>query len=576
MYDPRNTPDPPSWQPDDAPPPAARGAQSLEVELKFDVDDPESLETLRLQSDLSASYPLDDGDLADVGDTYIDTRDFALLRAGLVLRLRHKRGELLVTLKDLGTESQIGVFERSEYEGPIYEPKASHHPSAWPEEVRVRVLSVVGRKATFVPLCHVVHSRETRAARALRDQPDGGAVERPIIGELVLDKVWVSEPTREHEAGDRGVAPAGGAPAATFDEVEFEMREDGTAADLEFIRRWLTERGGLSPARHSKFEKAMRAIATHPPTADTDELGIRPEMEMSEAGRLAWRVQLYEMLLEESGARLGLDIEFVHRMRVATRRARAAHRLFGAYFEPAIMRPHLQGLRRTARALGRVRDLDVALYKLDRHREKVGRDSGPGLDDLATHWDEARREAYRRLLKWLDGQRYRKFLAGFHAFCSEPYAGVRALAPTSGAPPSTQVRHIMPLAILERFATVRGYERFINRDTEETLLHALRIDCKALRYSIEPVRELLDTDGRALIKQLKKLQDHLGDLNDAAVARTTLQELPASLRSLPGVQHYLAHQEVTIRRLADRFPKAWRAFIARENRELLMRAIARL
>ena len=47
----------------------------------------------------------------------------------------------------------------------------------------------------------------------------------------------------------------------------------------------------------------------------------------------------------ELGTRLGEDIEALHDMRVATRRMRAAFRVFGEHFEPKAVAPYLKGLK---------------------------------------------------------------------------------------------------------------------------------------------------------------------------------------------------------------------------------------
>jgi CHAD domain-containing protein len=107
-------------------------------------------------------------------------------------------------------------------------------------------------------------------------------------------------------------------------------------------------------------------------------------------------------------------------------------------------------------------------------------------------------------------------------------------------------------------------------------MHALRIDCKRLRYSLEFVRHLLGNDGRTLIKQLRRLQDHLGDLNDAVVARDRLITGAPELREESGVRRYRERQEEIVARLIERFPTVWETFIARENRAVLMRALATL
>ena len=55
-------------------------------------------------------------------------------------------------------------------------------------------------------------------------------------------------------------------------------------------------------------------------------------------------------------------------MRVATRRQRAAWRVFGASFRPGRTKRYRHGLREIASRLGAVRDLDVLLEAADAYR----------------------------------------------------------------------------------------------------------------------------------------------------------------------------------------------------------------
>ncbi|HEX6912018.1 MAG TPA: CHAD domain-containing protein, partial [Longimicrobium sp.] len=66
--------------------------------------------------------------------------------------------------------------------------------------------------------------------------------------------------------------------------------------------------------------------------------------------------------------------------------------------------------------------------------------------------------------------------------------------------------------------------------------HRLRIEAKRLRYLLEPFADG-DDDARALVKQLKKLQDLLGEMHDAHVARLLLDEerKSAGADTLPGL-----------------------------------------
>jgi CHAD domain-containing protein len=144
-----------------------------------------------------------------------------------------------------------------------------------------------------------------------------------------------------------------------------------------------------------------------------------------------------------------------------------------------------------------------------------------------------------------------------------------------------QVRHVAPRLIYTRYETVRAYEPIL-ADAQIETLHALRIDCKYLRYTLEFLREVLGPEGEAVITEVKAMQDHLGDLNDAEVAIGLLSEflrnwdaaqadvLLSQRRSGEGIVTYLASRHAEKHRLLVTFPEAW----ARLNREEVRRWLA--
>ena len=88
-------------------------------------------------------------------------------------------------------------------------------------------------------------------------------------------------------------------------------------------------------------------------------------------------------------------------------------------------------------------------------------------------------------------------------------------------PLPNRVCHLVPTLIYDRYQVVRGYETVIEDAPIETL-HALRIDCKRLRYSLEFFREVLGPEAKDVIREVVIIQDHLGDLHDADVACSLL------------------------------------------------------
>jgi CHAD domain-containing protein len=249
--------------------------------------------------------------------------------------------------------------------------------------------------------------------------------------------------------------------------------------------------------------------------------GIKPEDTLAEAGRKVLGFHFAEMLRHEEGTRLGLDIEELHDMRVATRRMRAAIDVFEKSFEPKVIKAHLKGLRATGRALGRVRDLDVFMEKAQHYLDTLPDDRRQGLDPLLQHWQEERDQDRAEMIRHLNSKDYATFKRKFLAFLCTPGAGARSYS--SEIPEPRLVEQIAPVYIYDRLAAVRAFESILP-SASIPQMHALRIEFKKFRYTLEFFREVLGPEAKGIIDEVKIMQDHLGDLNDADVACQILRE----------------------------------------------------
>lgn len=314
------------------------------------------------------------------------------------------------------------------------------------------------------------------------------------------------------------------------------------------------------------------------------KVGIEPGDLMAEAGRKVFYYQFAQMLKNEPGTRLGEDIEALHDMRVATRRLRAAFEVFRNFYSRKILKPHLEGLRATGRALGRVRDLDVLLEKALRYQQSLPEEQRQGLDLLIDHWHNQRDQARDQMLFFMDSPDYLNFKEKFYLFVTTP--GVGDKLSTSDLPEPERVEELTPLLIYERMAATRAYERLIPNARVEQL-HALRIEFKQLRYTVEYFREVLAEPVKEVIETIKSLQDHLGNLNDAQVAIGLLEEYIAAQETnvqsgdetfqppdLSGVEAYLAERKIELQQLIDTFPDVWQQYDNHEFRQKLALAIA--
>lgn len=309
---------------------------------------------------------------------------------------------------------------------------------------------------------------------------------------------------------------------------------------------------------------------------------IEPEDEMAEAGRKVLRYHFFKMVIHEDGTRLGEDIEELHDMRVATRRMRAAFRVFGSAFKKTVIKPYLKGVRATRKALGDVRDLDVFMAKAHSYTETLPEEQRDGLGLLINLWRNEREQARKEMIKYLDSDDYERFTREFYDFLSTPGAGVKTT--TSAQPNPNRVAQIAPVYIYQMLANVRAYETILESATLDQL-HSLRIAIKRLRYAIEFFESVLGDRADEVIDDLKKIQDHLGDLNDAKVACQILSEflthwqeyrgeLPPETPEHPEpIFSYLEAKRNERDQLRETFPVAWSHFHRQEFRENLALAV---
>ena len=305
--------------------------------------------------------------------------------------------------------------------------------------------------------------------------------------------------------------------------------------------------------------------------------GVLADDHIAEAGRKVMRFHLARMLAREAGVRDGTDLEDVHAMRVATRRQRAAWRVFGEAYRHGRTRRYRNGLREVASRLGAVRDLDVLLEAADAYRNDQPVREQRALEPLLRDWREHRDDARVLLVRELDADDYRRWVDDYRDFVRTEGAGVLPVQPTQ----PHRVRDTAGSRIWGAYEQVRGYEPVLRWADVETL-HELRIAGKWLRYTLEFVREALGDDAGPLIERVTALQDHLGLMNDANVsgsmARTFLVEHAGELSELESasIGRFLVTREREVARLHRSIGAPWRGVAGVTFRRRLGRLLSGL
>lgn len=513
-----------------------------------------------------------------VEDRYFDTLREALRHHGFGARLRRVGGRYLVTVKSLSAEelepddmaSASGaasvpgvaapIHRRIELEGPA---TGRLDPRTWPSSPARELIDELRGAARLRGLFTIRQLREVRVVTG-----EGGSAE------LSLDEVRVI---------------AGRSVVGTFAELEVEST-GGSADLLAGVSRALATTGLLVASSRSKEAQARALVDRELTEARRRRLprvprtpGVVADDTLAEAGRKVLRMHLARMLAAEEGTRRGEDIEELHRMRVATRRMRSVWRVFDGAYRPKVQDRYVRELRMVASALGSVRDLDVQLEALDvwaATPEATGETDStvagalrPFRDELSARRDEARRD----LIDLLDSRRYQDFVGDYLEFTETPGAAERATAP--GRP--VQVRHTAGGRIWSAYEHLRAHETILGW-ADIPALHAVRIDAKRLRYTLESFREVLPPASGELIARVTTLQDHLGALNDADIAARLAREHlmthgpRLSAASQAAVSAYLGDREGMVLTLRRTLATRWRPVTLPVTRRMLAGVVASL
>ncbi|PKL64122.1 MAG: hypothetical protein CVV32_10740 [Methanomicrobiales archaeon HGW-Methanomicrobiales-3] len=242
---------------------------------------------------------------------------------------------------------------------------------------------------------------------------------------------------------------------------------------------------------------------------------------------------------EIDGVRVSDDIEYIHRMRVASRRLRAALPVFRPCFSQKSYGRWMAAIAGITRALGEARDADVQIAFLQKYQKKQmaawkkrhGKDGSeppvaPAVRYLLLDLRSRRERYQQRVLSALDSLEKSGVVADMQKTFALLASGDRRIprqALAYGIPTLAATR------IESRLFTLLSYEPWVSHPDAVAEHHATRIAAKKLRYTMEiygPVYR------RGLAKphaRVKMIQEILGDLHDCdvwidTITRTLLKE----------------------------------------------------
>ena len=259
------------------------------------------------------------------------------------------------------------------------------------------------------------------------------------------------------------------------------------------------------------------------------------------------------------------DVEYVHQLRVATRRAVAAVELYRGCFPARARKVLCRHLKRIRKAAGHARDLDVLM---SRHGVAAGDPCAAIFLAMVTQKRQVAQEPLRSA--------HESTLAT--ASLSESWEDLRRSADERAAPGKSP--RFGRWARRQLRETVRAFFRAEPQELDDMeALHAFRIEGKRLRYAIELLAAVLPDQCRTkLYPQVEHLQERLGDINDHAVALVryrSWRDESSDRSERKCLRGLLKTEKKALRRALWRFARWWTPHRSKRLERRLEQLVAR-
>jgi CHAD domain-containing protein len=291
------------------------------------------------------------------------------------------------------------------------------------------------------------------------------------------------------------------------------------------LTTYLRDRLGLPVSPGDACRTALRTRGLPEPGAPTPpHLVIRPVDPLVTAARKVVAQQALKMRANIQGALEDLDPEFLHDLRVATRRLRSALRLFADVLGPKRCDALRGELGLVGQVLGAVRDLDVFGINLQAQAQRLAEARGIA-GRLAEELARQRGPARSSLVAALTARRFTSLVRRLDALAAAPPP--RRPRGAQGVP----VAVAAPALIRRAQRRVLRLGRAIGPESPAADLHRLRILFKRLRYACEFFQEAFAdpaTGSNPLadyVQAMIRFQDCLGEHQDAMTAMVRIQGL---------------------------------------------------
>ncbi|MCU7796304.1 MAG: CHAD domain-containing protein [Candidatus Thiodiazotropha sp. (ex Myrtea spinifera)] len=449
---------------------------------------PEGLDLKSLKEQLAETHTLHEDGAVEASQTFYDSFDWRVWQAG---------GELVCEQNQINRLCWVDR-KTSEYQACLDIQQAPDFHENLPQgELRDQLAKVLEMR---VLLPQVKISQKLRTLRILDDE------EKTVVRIVLQENRFSSLDGKQSGELDGRVLLN---PLKGYDKDFNRLR-----SQLDALK--------LIAAEQSLYEYALIGVGTKPGDYNS-KLNYRldPDARSDATAKKIMLSLLDTLETNIPGTKANLDSEFLHDLRVATRRTRSAMSQIKGVFDPSELVTFKQGLGWIGQVTGPTRDLDVYLLQYDDYRASLPEAIQGDLDPFHSFLVEHHKQAQQTLVKKLNSPHFRKLIKTWRAWLNEP-APKKPTAPNALRP----IASLADQRIRKLHNKVLKDGRSIKAESPAERLHDLRKDCKKLRYLMEFFQSLYPKpEIRQLIKELKTMLDNLGEFQDLQVQAESLEAI---------------------------------------------------
>ena len=424
---------------------------------------------------------------------WLDSFDWRLYRAGLTLEQETCAGQTRLVLT--GRDGEVMATERVPDGSKLSWPGLLAVLPAGP--LRELLDPVVGVRALFPVARAVSKVREQRALNG----------DDKTIARLAVDRMSVTFPARAAAPVRLTLAPV-----------------RGYQGQADRLGRALSGLQGVRAGRGSALDAALAAVGRLPGErpGKAAAVPLSPAMPAATAMAAILSALLDSLEANVAGTVRDIDTEFLHDLRIAVRWTRSALKLCGDALPDGLASSFQPQFRWLGDLTTPTRDLDVYLLGFSGMAAGLIAATETELTPFRDYLAKSRLAAHRQLASGLRSARFTRLVSDWRSALADarpvrkrPNVGQLAASRIGGA---------------NRKALRAG--RLITASSPPESLHDLRKRCKELRYLVEMFGSLHDPANRwQAVRELKALQDCLGEFQDAEVQRTEIRAFAAQMLS---------------------------------------------